>query len=397
MAERLLVKQRVNVRIILFPQKACIESGYRNKIYLLVKKIIMDNSNYQKVIDVNNVFDKRFLDTKTIYLYYFNILPSLSFIAEIDGEKAFLLFKEKFNEQIAYIHQYRWYKQKQKKYQFDKTVIILKNKMVIEFYNDYCEILHDGLQADSVDDVTRLVNQFKERRKRQPLEINLVVENGGCMELKTMEIKRSKLDLGLFYEDDFIEVDALIRKRLGKKNDKGIVLLHGLPGAGKTSYLRYLIGRMKKRVLFLSPSVAGNLMNPDFIELLINNPNTVLIIEDAENIIMDRKQNSGSAVSNLLNISDGLLADFLNVQLICTFNSSLTLIDSALMRKGRLIAKYEFGKLSVGKAQRLSNHLGMDTVITRPMTIAEIANQHEKDQNRNRVEVIGFRKELLEN
>ncbi len=184
----------------------------------------------------------------------------------------------------------------------------------------------------------------------------------------------------------------MIRKRLNQKKDKGIVLLHGLPGTGKTTYLRYLIGKIRKRVLFLSPQVAGNLTNPDFIQLLIDNPDTVLIIEDAENIIMDRKLNPGSTVSGLLNISDGLLADFLNVQLICTFNSPLTLIDSALMRKGRLIAKHEFGKLGVEKAQRLSRHFGFDTVIRKPMTIAELANQHEKEIRTDRVEVIGFRR-----
>ena len=196
--------------------------------------------------------------------------------------------------------------------------------------------------------------QFKETAKKEPLEINLIVQSKNRLELKAMEIKRTKLDLDLFYEDDFKETDEMIRKRLNQKKDKGIVLLHGLPGTGKTTYLRYLVGKIKKRVLFLSPTVAGNLMNPEFIELLIDNPNTVLIIEDAENIIKDRKYNESSSVSNLLNISDGLLADFLNVQLICTFNSSLTMIDSALMRKGRLIAKYEFGKLGVAKAQRLS-------------------------------------------
>ena len=218
------------------------------------------------------------------------------------------------------------------------------------------------------------------------------------MELKPIEIKTTRLDLDLFYENDRKEVDAVIQKRLRQKNDKGIVLLHGLPGTGKTTYLRYLIGRLKKRVLFLSPNVAGNLMNPDFMDLLIDNPNTVLIVEDAENIIMDRKTGSGSSVSNLLNISDGLLADFLNVQLICTFNSSLTLIDEALMRKGRLIAKYEFGKLSTEKAQRLSDHLGFDRIINRPMTIAEISHQAEKDFGRKQIEVIGFRREtMLEN
>jgi SpoVK/Ycf46/Vps4 family AAA+-type ATPase len=223
------------------------------------------------------------------------------------------------------------------------------------------------------------------------LEINLVIENDGFMDLKAIEIKRSKLNLELFYENDFREVDQVIRNRLNRKNDKGIVLLHGLPGSGKTSYIRHLIGRIKKRVLFLSPSVATKLMNPEFIDILIDNPNTVVIIEDAENVIIDRRQNTGSGVSNLLNISDGLLADFLNVQVICTFNSALTFVDNALMRKGRLIAKYEFGKLSIEKAQRLSRHLGFDHVVERPMTIAEIANQHEKDHQQDRIEVIGFR------
>ena len=353
----------------------------------------MENLYNQKVINANNVFGDCFLDSKTLYLYCFNLLPSINYIGHIDGEKSFAGFKERFSGLIDHVHQYQWYKIKRNAYQFDKTILLLSNNCILEFDDNYCEIYHDGKQQDFVSTVTSLVNEFKERQRRQPLEINLIVQVRSRLELKAMEIKRTKLDLDLFYEDEFRLTDEIIRKRLNQKNDKGIVLLHGLPGTGKTTYLRYLIGKIKKRVLFLSPTVAGNLMNPDFIELLIDNPNTVLIIEDAENIIMERKHNSGSSVSNLLNISDGLLADFLNVQLICTFNSSLTMVDSALMRKGRLIAKYEFDKLSVSKAQRLSKHFGFDTVITRPMAIAEIANQHETAHQKEKVEVIGFRRQ----
>ncbi|HEX7845761.1 MAG TPA: AAA family ATPase [Chitinophagaceae bacterium] len=353
----------------------------------------MGNLYNQKIINANNVFDDIYLDAKMLYLYCFNHLPSLNYISPVDGEKAFAAFRDKYSDKIDHIHRYRWFKRETKKYQFDRTVLILKNNCIVEFDYNYCELYHDGKDEVFVEELTAFVNQFKERQRRQPLEINLIVKGNHGLSLKGMEIKRTKLDLDLFYEDEFREVDALINKRLAQKNDKGIVLLHGLPGTGKTTYLRYLVGKIKKRVLFLSPSVADNLMNPDFIELLIDNPNTVLIIEDAENIIMDRKHNSSSAVSNLLNISDGLLADFLNVQLICTFNNSLTMIDSALTRKGRLIAKYEFGKLNVEKAQRLSDHLGFKTTINKPMTIAEIANSHEKDQSNGKVEAIGFKRQ----
>lgn len=355
----------------------------------------MDNLQHQKVMSANSVLTSFFLDAKHLYLYRFSNLPSIAYLEDVDGEKAFAVFKEKYAADIEDIFQYKWYRRRKKNYDFDTAFVVMKKRIVIEFDENYCEIYFDGDCEGIAEEIAAMVKPFKERQRRQPLEINLIVQSSRSLDLRAMEIKRTKLNLDLFYEDDFREVDVVIRRRLNQKKDKGIVLLHGLPGTGKTTYLRYLIGKIKKRVMFLSPNIAGNLMNPDFIDLLINNPNTVLVIEDAENIIMDRRANNSSAVSNLLNISDGLLADFLNVQIICTFNSPLTLIDSALMRKGRLIAKYEFGKLGVEKARRLSRHLGFDKQIDAPMTVAEISNQHEQTFETKQVQVIGFRREEI--
>lgn len=357
----------------------------------------MENLFDQKILDANNLFDDHFLNAKILYMHRYKRLPNLCYIGNVDGEKSFAALKEKFGGKILETHLYQWHDQKKKEYRFDRTLVILDNQCLVELDTGYCEIYHDGTQPEFVAALTSLVSPLKERQRREPLEINMVVQDRNKLSLKAMEIKRTKLDLELFYGERFKETDELIRKRLNKKNDKGIVLLHGLPGAGKTTYLRYLIGKIRKRVLFLSPSVADNLMSPEFVQLLIGNPNTVVIIEDAENIIMDRKHSPGSSVSNLLNISDGLLADFLNVQLVCTFNNSLTLIDSALLRKGRLIAKHEFGKLTVAQSQRLSDHLGFNTIINKPMTIAEIANQHEKQEEAPAKETIGFKKVQWQN
>lgn len=359
------------------------------------KQKIMETQ--QKIIDTNSVFGRHYLCSKALYMYHFNHIPCVCFINHINGEKAFEAVKEKFGSMIQSLHSYRYHERKKAGTEFDETYLVLNNECVLEFFTGYCEILYHYSSTEFVNELIEFLKTFKEKQRKKPLEINLIVSGGRNMELKSMEIKRTKLDLDLYYEDDFIETDELIRKRLNKKDDKGIVLLHGLPGTGKTTYLRHLIGKIKKRVLFLSPNVAGSLVDPEFIDLLIDNPNAVVIIEDAENIIMDRRCNHNSSVSNLLNISDGLLADFLNVQLICTFNNSLTLVDNALMRKGRLIAKYEFGKLSVRKAQRLSDRLGFRNLITKPMTIAEITNPDDKEYMTERKQVIGFKRELIEN
>jgi hypothetical protein len=125
--------------------------------------------------------------------------------------------------------------------------------------------------------------------------------------------------------------------------------------------------------------MAGAITNPDLISILIGNPNSIFVIEDAENIVVDRESEGYSPVSALLNISDGLLSDCLNIQIICSFNTDISKVDSALLRKGRLIAKYEFKELEVPKAQQLSDKLGYDSVMMSPMTLTSIYNQNETD------------------
>ncbi|CAF3902429.1 unnamed protein product [Rotaria sp. Silwood1] len=73
--------------------------------------------------------------------------------------------------------------------------------------------------------------------------------------------------------------------------------------------------------------------------------NSILIVEDAEHIILDRKQETflpKQAVSNLLNLSDGLLGDAMHQQIICTFNCDVQAIDPALLRDGRLFCSFDF-------------------------------------------------------
>ncbi len=345
------------------------------------------------------VFDENFIEPKAFYLKTFKILPCISYIGNVNTGEIFKLIEENKYGKVKAIYQRNYYNWQQERIEFSKTIFQLDNKILIRLAEDWLEVYFCNSNFSQANEMLNEFKNMKAPEKEADYEINIITINNNCLDLKSLEIKPTLLDIGLYYNDDFKEIDVIIRDRLGKENDKGIVLLHGLPGTGKTTYLRHLIGSLKKKVLFVSPAVAGNLMNPEFMDLLIDNPNAILVIEDAENIIMDRRYSSQSSVSNLLNISDGLLSDCLNVQIICTFNSELSMVDSALLRKGRLIAKYEFGKLNVDKANVLSNHLGLRQQINKPMTLAEITNPGEINYQPSKVNVIGFRRtaELIEN
>ncbi|TZF81766.1 AAA family ATPase [Pedobacter sp. BS3] len=229
--------------------------------------------------------------------------------------------------------------------------------------------------------IERIINDLRKFKKRKPKcnpEIALLINGPEGIETRYLPITKPKLSIEDNYNDDFIDIHKTILKRLSKKNDKGLVLLHGKPGTGKTSYIRYLITALKKTVIFLPPNMASALASPNLISILIYHTNAVLVIEDAENIVVDREQNGASPVSALLNISDGLLADCLNIQVICSFNTDISKIDNALLRKGRLIAKYEFKELEIKKARQLSAKLGFSSDIYQPMTLTSIYNQDEK-------------------
>lgn len=223
------------------------------------------------------------------------------------------------------------------------------------------------------------------------IELGLITAGINGPLVSKIELAQKEVDLAMNYNDDLLDVHDTILNRLNKKNDKGLVLVHGLPGTGKTTYIRHLISLVKKEVLFISAQMAVNLDSPELLSLLLGHKNAILVIEDAEKILNSRDHNNNSPVAALLNLTDGLLSECLNIQVICSFNTDLSSIDQALLRKGRLIAKYEFGLLAVEKANNLAADLGHQVEFLEPMTLTSIFNLEEGDYGKQKkTDPIGF-------
>jgi len=160
-----------------------------------------------------------------------------------------------------------------------------------------------------------------------------------------------------------------------------------------TSYLKYLSKLITdKEILFIPPSMADSLSEPSIIPFLMENKNSILIIEDAERVISDRETSgSPTGVSNILNLTDGILGDCLNIQIIATFNMKRERIDSALLRKGRLIAEHKFGKLNVEETNKLLKHLGKEETVNEEMVLADIYNIDVELFKTNNTSKIGFK------
>lgn len=349
-------------------------------------------------MNISEVFAERntetYLNEFTLFTAHFNSIPNFIHEIEINCLKANSWFAEHYKNEIKDCYYSKIYRDQTKKAELDDIFYFLYEDLIVNFDVNQSKVrfLFKKTDISKIEHIIKESKKFKKRKIKGQPEISLLVNTSYGIDTKTLQISKPKLSVEDNYNDDFKEIHQTIVKRLSKKNDKGLVLLHGKAGTGKTSYIRYLISMVKKQVIFLPPNMAGAITNPDLISILIDNPNSIFVIEDAENIVVDREKNGSSPVSALLNISDGLLSDCLNIQIVCSFNTDISKIDNALMRKGRLIAKYEFKELEVEKAQSLSKKLGFSTSIDSPMTLTAIYNQEEKDfqQTRKRNQ-IGFK------
>jgi hypothetical protein len=208
--------------------------------------------------------------------------------------------------------------------------------------------------------------------------VGLIVKTQMGYDVMPFELPKQKIDIGMNYGDSFIPVHEKIKATLGEKDGKGLVLLHGIPGTGKTHYLKYLASQIEgKRILFVPPYLVDFITSPEMTPFLIHNSNSILFIEDAERVITDRSESGSVGVANILNITDGILSDILKIQIVATFNMDKQKIDKALLRKGRLIAEHQFDKLGLDDTNRLIGHLGLDYVSDVGMALTEIYNLNE--------------------
>lgn len=260
-------------------------------------------------------------------------------------------------------------------------------------------LYRNGSEAE----VEKLTEEFKKFYKKPTLPPNNVYtvayENGFYLnKLPTKDF--SELDILKNYNDDFINENEIIKKFVEADSESGLMILHGDKGTGKSTYIRHLISSYsEKKFVYIPANLVSMLSQPNFSSFLMTLQDHVIILEDCEEAIKDRKANgSPAAVSLLLNLTDGLLSDGLGLKFICTFNDDVKNIDSALLRKGRLVSKYEFKPLDTDKANALLEELygekfdkgeyEISPATDKPLSLADIYHFYEASYEKERRKII---------
>ena len=220
--------------------------------------------------------------------------------------------------------------------------------------------------------------------------VSIISQNSQGLKLIDFEIKHQSTVVETNYNDDTVKQYYQLKNELNRYDSESLVIMHSSPGCGKTSLIRKLISDTDKEFVFVPNNLIEMFINPSFMDFAMNNlRDCVVIIEDAESILTSRKSAVNPYVSTILNLTDGLMKDLLNIKIICTINNDINTIDEALMRKGRLLMKMELGLLNKDKSSKLLKKLGSSYTTDEPMKLCDIYNI-EKDSFQEEKKKIGF-------
>lgn len=250
-----------------------------------------------------------------------------------------------------------------------------------------CKILYRN--AETLAKVRGCID--KETQPKKHSNVYLLCSSDGMLNLQRFDIKlpQKKMDLELNYGADAkAKFDKVIESV--SKNKNGLVLFSGDPGTGKSTFIKYLTTKTTRKVIYLSSGAAEQLTNPDFLSFIMGYRNSILLLEDAEKVLRSRDSQDNEAISNILNITDGILGDCLNILVIATFNIDRENIDSALVRKGRLLLEHHFKALPAENCNRILKSIGSSRKTDDPMTLAEIYNEEDNFHSEEEKRKVGF-------
>lgn len=188
---------------------------------------------------------------------------------------------------------------------------------------------------------------------------------GGHRSPRTVDLPTWKSIRVNYPESTVDSLDRLMALRPDQVTGR-LLLLHGPAGTGKTTAVRALAREWRDwcqvdsvidpEMLFTDPSYLTTVVLGEGDQA---RRWRLLVLEDCDELVgADAKQDSGQALSRLLNLTDGLLGQGLDILVCLTTNENVARLHPAVVRPGRCLAEIELGPLPREQARRWLGHAG---------------------------------------
>jgi len=222
-------------------------------------------------------------------------------------------------------------------------------------------------EPDDFINISKLIDELESAivnfTDEESYNLNTLNFSNGALEIEPIEyMLTDDENVESYYSHKtFKSVSKLIKKI--KKSDKGLSILWGDRGTGKTSIINHIADKLDRIIIFIPNNLLDvTISNPDFRKFIKKYQKPIIVLDDCEMIFSEYFTKSNITVNNLLGLVDGYLSDSLKINIITIFNvESDSEIDHTLLDCNNLIDVVEFDYLSSDESNELSKILGNKT------------------------------------
>jgi len=251
--------------------------------------------------------------------------------------------------------------------------------------NDLCFYYKTQNEKEVIDKIVQqLMNCIIDYVDDSEHKINVLSLVDNNLEVSPLFFEKSKFSLESLYNHKTIKEVKRTVKEL-KNKDKGLTILYGDKGVGKTNLSKYISTKVDRLVIYLPlNTIESSINSSDFRTFLKKYNKCLLIVDDCEFLYnpMYGKHNYFSV--NVLQLIDSVVSDELDLQILLIFNvDEEDDIDSNLIDSNNLISIFEVEELESEVATELSKELGFNKKFKKNTRLVEVFHNNNKVEKNN--------------
>lgn len=233
------------------------------------------------------------------------------------------------------------------------------------------------LDSEYPEELVKKLSEENIKNEEKSNESNLIniiqIGQNGLTLLQTDLIEIDTKKLHLYYNNStWDEVKSLIKDI--DESYFGISVIYGERGTGKTYLSNYIAGESERPVIFIPLNSADLVINsPEFLPFLMDNPNSLLIIDDIECIFNDVYKRPDFFINNLLQLIDGQHSHTIDIQILLILNvGDQENIPEEILNSNNLIKLIKIDELDLDSSKKLCKHLKIKNSTKSPSKLINI-------------------------
>jgi hypothetical protein len=246
--------------------------------------------------------------------------------------------------------------------------------------NEVCFYYKDSQQEKDIDiiflEISECVVDYEDNKIDK---VNTLYLSGNNLELEPVSINQ-EIEIDNMYSTKVVkDVEKLIK--LIKKKNKGLSILTGERGLGKTNMCKYISSKVDRMSIFIPNNmIEHTINNPEFRSFIKTHDKCLLIIDDCEFLYNPVYGKMNYFTNNILQLVDGFISDHLNLQVLLVFNDDEEYLDENLLECNNLLNVIDFELLDSDTATELSKSIGDNKKFKDETKLVDVFN-FKKDKN----------------